>query len=38
MTANPTRTVERYFSCMRAGDLAVLDLFHDDATLQGLGM
>ncbi len=26
-----------YFSCMRTGDLAVLDLFHDDAVLMGLG-
>ncbi len=26
-----------YFSRMRKGDLGVLDLFHDDAVLEGLG-
>lgn len=29
--------VERYFACMREGDLGVVDLFHDDARLIGLG-
>lgn len=29
--------VESYFSCMRAGDRSVADLFHDDARLVGLG-
>ena len=38
MANDPKAVAERYFSCMRAGDLAVLDLFSDDATLQGLGM
>ncbi len=38
MTCNPMQIAERYFSCMKAGDLAVVDLFHDDAILQGLGM
>jgi len=32
-----TDVVERYFTCMRAGDLAVADLFADDAVLLGLG-
>lgn len=32
------KIAERYFACMKAGDLAVLDLFADDALLQGLGM
>jgi len=29
--------VEQYFSCMRAGDAGVADLFHEDAFLLGLG-
>ena len=29
--------VEKYFACMRAGDAAVAELFHDDAQLIGLG-
>ena len=38
MASDPKAVAERYFSCMKAGDLAVLDLFGDEATLQGLGM
>ena len=38
MASDPKAVAERYFSFMKAGDLAVLDLFSDDATLQGLGM
>jgi hypothetical protein len=30
--------VENYFFCMQAHDLAVADLFHEDAVLLGLGM
>ena len=37
MTPTPLEVVERYFACMRAGDLAVVELFHDDARLVGLG-
>ena len=33
----PTEVVEKYFECMRAGDLAVVEIFHDDARLIGLG-
>ncbi len=31
------KTVLEYFARMRAGDKSVLDLFHDDAVLNGLG-
>ena len=34
----PREVAERYFACMRESDLAVIDLFHDDAELRGLGM
>lgn len=37
MTALPKAIVEQYFACMRAGDLRVLDLFLEDAVIQGLG-
>jgi len=37
MTEEPESVVSEYFSHMRAGDLAVLDLFHEDAELIGLG-
>ncbi len=37
MAGDPKTVAENYFSCMKAGDLGVIDLFHDDATLQGLG-
>ncbi len=33
-----TRVVEQYFSHMRAADISVADLFHEDAVLLGLGM
>ena len=33
----PADVARAYFACMRAGDLAVVDLFHDDAVLKGLG-
>lgn len=32
-----TDVVESYFSHMRDGDIAVVDVFHDDARLVGLG-
>ena len=35
--ADAQAIVERYFACMRAGDIAVVELFHADATLRGLG-
>jgi hypothetical protein len=35
--AEATAVVERYFECMRAGNLAVVDLFAEDAILLGLG-
>ena len=34
----PEQVVEAYFSRMRAHDLDVVELFHDDAVLLGLGM
>ena len=34
----PEDVVESYFSHMRKGDLNVVELFHDDAILLGLGM
>lgn len=37
MTSNPKAIVQQYFECMRAGDLGVLDLFREDAVIQGLG-
>ncbi len=37
MPAEATAVVERYFACMRAGDVGVADLFHLDARLIGLG-
>lgn len=36
-TTEATSVVESYFAHMRAGDLGVVDLFHDDAVLLGLG-
>ncbi|MFM8862233.1 MAG: nuclear transport factor 2 family protein [Acidimicrobiia bacterium] len=33
----PVEVVERYFECMRNGDLAVVDVFTEDARLVGLG-
>ncbi len=33
----PAGVVERYFECMRNGDLAVVDVFTEDARLIGLG-
>ena len=35
--ADPKTIAEQYFACMRAGDLGVLELFHEDAVIQGLG-
>lgn len=37
MSADPTAIVDAYFARMRARDPAVVDLFHDDARLVGLG-
>ena len=37
MATDPANVVSEYFSCMRAGDISVVDLFHEDATLVGLG-
>lgn len=37
MTLDPTSVVSEYFSRMRAGDISVVELFHEDATLVGLG-
>jgi hypothetical protein len=34
---NPASVASEYFSRMCAGDISVVDLFHDDATLIGLG-
>jgi len=37
MALESTEVVDEYFSRMRAGDSSVVELFHDDATLVGLG-
>jgi len=37
MSADATRTVEEYFARVRARDIGMVDLFHDDARLIGLG-
>jgi hypothetical protein len=37
MGRDPASVASEYFSRMRAGDVSVVDLFHDDATLVGLG-
>ena len=37
MTSEPARVASEYFSRMRAGDISVVELFHDDAALVGLG-
>ncbi len=37
MTSEPASVAAEYFSRMRAGDKSVVDLFHDDAVLVGLG-
>jgi hypothetical protein len=34
---DPESIAREYFSRMRAADLGVVELFHDDATLEGLG-
>jgi hypothetical protein len=38
MMNDPESIAREYFSRLRKGDIAVLELFHDDAVLQGLGM
>jgi hypothetical protein len=35
--SDPVSVVNEYFSRMRAGDLSVVELFHEDASLLGLG-
>lgn len=37
MAEEPADVATEYFSRMRAGDKSVVDLFHEDATLIGLG-
>ena len=37
MSDDPASVASEYFSRMRAGDESVVELFHDDATLVGLG-
>lgn len=37
MSSDPSSVVSEYFSRMRAGDKSVVDLFHDEAQLVGLG-
>ena len=37
MASEPASVATEYFSRMRAGDKSVVELFHDDATLVGLG-
>lgn len=35
--SGPAETARAYFAHMREGDLGVVDLFHEDAVLKGLG-
>lgn len=37
MDTDPAEVVSAYFACMCAGDISVVELFHEDATLVGLG-
>ena len=37
MTSEPESVVSEYFSRIRAGNMSVVELFHDDASLVGLG-
>ena len=37
MTTGPEAVASSYFEHMRRGDLSVVELFHDDAKLVGLG-
>ncbi|MBW2231340.1 MAG: nuclear transport factor 2 family protein [Deltaproteobacteria bacterium] len=37
MSMDPENVASEYFARMRAGDISVVDLFHDDGTLVGLG-
>jgi hypothetical protein len=37
MKTDPAGVASEYFARMRAGDLSVVELFHDDASLVGLG-
>ncbi len=37
MSSDPASVASEYFSRMRAGDESVVELFHDDAELVGLG-
>ena len=37
MSSDPATIAQRYFEKMRAGDRSVVELFHDDAQLIGLG-
>jgi len=37
MSKDPSSVVAEYFACMQRGDLGVVELFHDDARLLGLG-
>ena len=37
MSSDPASVASEYFSRMREADKSVVDLFHDDATLVGLG-
>ncbi len=37
MSSDPASIVNEYFSRMQARDVSVVDLFHDDACLVGLG-
>ncbi len=38
MSADPIAVVEEYFARVRAGDRGVALLFHEQATIRGLGM
>lgn len=37
MATDLLSVAEKYFDCMRAGDLAVVDLFHEHAEIKGVG-
>lgn len=37
MSEDAIRVVEKYFECVLARDIGIVDVFHDDARLIGLG-
>ena len=38
MSTDLVQVTEKYFECIRAGDIGVAELFHEDAERKGLGI